>query len=396
MLSRVRTNRGSRGRRILRWISIGALLGLLAAEIGARYMTKQEVGRIDSIGAVALLPYRLDPARSEIGPRPTAERPYLVEDAELGWSLAPDGRAGNATTNIQGARGGPISGYAAAVPPGKARILSFGDSFVHCDEVGDAETWQAQLEALRTDLEVVNFGVPGYGTDQAFLRWRRESKTLRSTISILAIWPEDICRNLNQNRLYLALHGGAQAKPRFALRGTELVELPCAFASFEQAARASTGIDARRWFAEDHWWREREQEERIWYSSRLVRLGASMLAARARREERLAMYRGRDPRANEITVAICRRFRDEALALGTQPVVLLIPMRDLLPEFPGGERALPLVQQLAEASVEVWDLSPVFASAKDLDALNPPRAHMTRAGNAAIAAWLAEKVARRG
>ncbi len=47
-------------------------------------------------------------------------------------------------------------------------IASYGDSFTHCNEVGDDETWQTFLgHILRKN--VLNFGVAGHGPDQAFL-----------------------------------------------------------------------------------------------------------------------------------------------------------------------------------------------------------------------------------
>ena len=76
------------------------------------------------------------------------------------------------------------------------RIHTYGDSFTHCDQVNDDETWQ---ESLAADLQepIRNYGVGGYSAYQAYLRMRkvRESGT-RTKYIILNIIDDDHYRNL--------------------------------------------------------------------------------------------------------------------------------------------------------------------------------------------------------
>ena len=366
---------------LLAAISTLCMLGL--AEVGARLATAPMDNGMSRIGPVLLLPLQRPAAEA---PAPSVNAPYVAPDAELGWCVQASARTDLGATNPQAARGGPAEGYLATVPPGKVRVLTFGDSFAHCDEGADADTWQAQLQGIRADVEAVNFGVPGYGTDQAFLRWRRESARLQSTVSLLCIWPEDICRNLNLDRFYMVPQGMPAAKPRFVLRGgtLELVGQPCV---------ATDGVPARPealLMEHEAWMSPAETEWRAWYHVRFLRLASSALAMVERRSKRAAIYAGTDPRGNDVTFAICSQFVEEARARGTRPVVVLIPMRDLLAEYPGGEKSLPLVRMLRDAGIETWDLSPEFARAPDLDRLNPPKRHMTAAGNRVIAEALAK------
>jgi hypothetical protein len=62
--------------------------------------------------------------------------------------------------------------YNLIAPPGVTRIVAFGDSFTHGDEVPNQETWEYLLEQSRDEVEVMNFGVQGYGADQAYLRYK--------------------------------------------------------------------------------------------------------------------------------------------------------------------------------------------------------------------------------
>jgi hypothetical protein len=373
-------------------VAIASSVCMLLVEIGLRIATTPVGNGLSRINRIVLLPYRPEPDAAAAVSAPAIEGGYIVDDPELGWCIAPNAGSGVRRSNADAARGGPPSGYSRQVPPGMVRVLTFGDSFTHCDDVSDEHTWQAQLQQLRPDVEAVNFGVPAFGTDQAFLRWRRESARLESTVSLLCIWPEDLCRNLGVERFYLTPTGVSLAKPRFVFADgrLELIGQPCMTPEQRRAAVADPlRVDLLR---SDHWMRAEEVEWRVWYHVRTLRLLASALTMWARCGERMAMYRGTDPVAIDLTLAICRQFAAEAAARGTRPVVVLIPMRDLLGEFPGGERCMPLVRELTAAGIETWDLSPAFALAPELDELNASRQHMSPRGNRCIAELLAARL----
>lgn len=93
------------------------------------------------------------------------------------------------STNASGLRG---PGLPASKPPGTRQILAVGDSFTFGDAVQRQEAWPAQLEErLRRDgagsVEVVNAGVPGYGTAQAMLLYADLEPRLRPDVAILGV-----------------------------------------------------------------------------------------------------------------------------------------------------------------------------------------------------------------
>src|SRR5207247_1099765 len=51
------------------------------------------------------------------------------------------------------------------------RINTYGDSFTHCDQVSDGETWQ-EILAAHLGEPVRNFGVSGFSVYQAFTRMK--------------------------------------------------------------------------------------------------------------------------------------------------------------------------------------------------------------------------------
>jgi hypothetical protein len=77
----------------------------------------------------------------------------------------------------------------------QCRIHTFGDSFTHCDQVNDGETWQEYL-AGHLQEPVRNYGVGGYSVYQAYLRMKRVEATRSAQHIILNIYDHDHHRNL--------------------------------------------------------------------------------------------------------------------------------------------------------------------------------------------------------
>ncbi|MDH3217313.1 MAG: hypothetical protein OEN01_13675, partial [Candidatus Krumholzibacteria bacterium] len=78
-------------------------------------------------------------------------------------------------------------------------IKTFGNSFTYCTNVDDDETWQAYIED-NSPWDCLNFGTPGFGTDQAILKY--EGSTVKSMYTILGIQDENISRCMTSNWLF--------------------------------------------------------------------------------------------------------------------------------------------------------------------------------------------------
>jgi hypothetical protein len=122
-----------------------------------------------------------------------------------------------------------------AFPDSDSECVSlYGDSYTYGDEVEDAEAWSNQL-SIRLGCRVANFGVGGYGTDQALLRFQMNGAD-DSSVAVLGIYPYNILRNVNQYRRFLGGPGGSlfSFKPRFILEGDELILVPLPKPSFQE------------------------------------------------------------------------------------------------------------------------------------------------------------------
>jgi hypothetical protein len=221
-------------------------------------------------------------------------------DPLLGWSPIPDLAAprtipgasqGVVHTNADGLRG------ATDVPrerqPGRGRIAIFGCSQTFGAEVADDETYSARLQSLLGDVDVLNFGVHGFGTDQMLLRYERDGRPYRPDVVVVGFAYYHLQRNLDAFRFF--------AKPRFVLDGTALriVGVPVPTAE-EYGATAVL-----------------PQPSALLDASVLLRFGWQTLL----RRRELALYTEGSP-AWTLTRAILARFAEEVRADGARFVLL--------------------------------------------------------------------------
>ena len=118
-------------------------------------------------------------------------------DAELGWVLCDAVR----NNGIEGSKA-----FYNYEPDGArkvincrnktSRIHTYGNSFTHCDQVSNGETWEEYL-AAHLQEPIRNYGVGGYSVYQAYRRMLKVEKQNGAEYIILNIWDDDHFRNLD-------------------------------------------------------------------------------------------------------------------------------------------------------------------------------------------------------
>lgn len=151
---------------------------------------------------------RLIPSREQVdnflrgrqGPEKLSRNQGWLFDGELGWILCDsvrprsvDGSRGFYRYQTDGAR------KVIHFPDKPCRIHTYGNSFTHCDQVSDGETWQEYL-AAHLQEPIRNYGVGGYGVYQAYRRMLKVEKSSPAKYIILNIWDDDHYRNLDSWR----------------------------------------------------------------------------------------------------------------------------------------------------------------------------------------------------
>lgn len=170
-----------------------------------------------------------------------ARHPHVYSET-YGWALRPGarytGRGGEAiTVNERGYRGPLHPGRPAA---GTTRVVMLGDSVTFGSGVSDGETFAALLDG-RPDLEVINLGVDGYGTDQALLRLEHEGLAYGPAIVVLNFC---VRNDYFDNALPVALYDGRSPKPYFTASPGGLV-LHDAHLKLTGAQRAAVALMER-------------------------------------------------------------------------------------------------------------------------------------------------------
>ena len=330
-------------------------------------------------------------------PQPLAERygatreggPLVRIDPELGWTLRPNVAGltsdepwqADVRTNALGFRDVDHADKAAGV----TRVAVLGDSFVFGSGVRQAETLPGQLAArLGPSFEVINLGVPGYGTDQALLTLRRWGPGLKPDVVLAGFFWNDVMENASA-KIY------DMEKPRFLLSNGSLTLVP---------PRATSGLPAIGRFSaflgsRSHLWslahRALGKTDTVEPEERPVMLDLSLRAAPASREKEF-----------ELTWALVEAIAGEARALGAEPLVFTIPPRFLVDDAVR-EKVLEVYALSSEAfdpdgffrvkeacarrNVRVVDLLPPFRTAASSgEALFLPTGiHWSAAGNALAA-----------
>jgi hypothetical protein len=376
-------------RRLVTALAQAAAAALLCEAALRAATTRDERSGLESVAGHVLLPYT-SPRTVDRGPYAS----YVASDPDLGWALVPDGRTrdGLYRANAQAIRAPAGLRYAPTPARGRVRVVTVGDSFTHGDGVGVEATWQRALERMRPELEMVNLGVPAYGTDQAYLRWLRDGARLHPHVAVLGIWPENICRNLNVVRSYLqpAEAAAMLSKPRFVPggRGLQLVNVPALHGhALAEALAGPTPALLRH----EYWALPGEDEPRAWHRSRAMRVAATIASLRRRKAMREALYSGEEPAGIALTAAIADAFARHARRAGAVPVVAILPMADLLER----DGARPLARALEARGLAPIDLGPPMARAV-ADAgrrrLFQPDGHLTADGNQVVAGALAARL----
>ena len=338
-------------------------------------------------------------------------------DAELGWQHAPSssGRLVTAHYDVEyriNADGLRDRAYPRTAAAGTARILVFGDSFVEGWGVEVEESVSKQLEealgAAVADLEVevINFGMAGYGTGQELLFFRRLGRLYQPDQVILVFYPNDLWNNGNRTGI------GAERgfKPYFRL-GPEgrlqLLGIPVVRARF---------WDPEAWASLP--WRQRLHRYlgQHWH---LYAWGAKLLSPEIPRRQSRDYYEGLygtgDPdrwaRRWELTGHLLLAFREAVERAGADlllvyaPAIVQIDEKDWHQKREANGLTGPfdlrgpnrqLARLAARYGISLLDLSEPFKLASGEQRLYYPESHWTAAGHALAADLIGDYLAAQG
>lgn len=306
-------------------IALAAGFSLCLAEFGLRIVGRPDTDGNIRIRDTRLKPYHVPAQRAEqiLQQYSASNQSSMVYDAELGWSQRPSVSQHNQF------------GFISSQPepsrepsPDTLRIAVFGGSYTQGSfETGWWRVLERELNAAGRRAEVLNFGVAGYGMDQAYLRWRRDGAPWHPQVVIFGWAPGNCYDNLNMVRMIKDPETGVPfTKPRFVLGAEpgkiDLINSPTPSPDQLPAILrnpASWPIVQRDYFfAPDDfrmaWWRH----------SRLLAFVEAKAGARDRRDRPDEFY-ALNGEAGKLALAIIQRFKSESEAAGSQFFVAHLP-----------------------------------------------------------------------
>jgi hypothetical protein len=229
----VRRSRRAAGRRLAFTVALNLVpvaLLLIGGELAVRMLVRP-TDRGPVFMGTHLLPWQWSDviAQNEaILRRAAANGSFLMPDERLGWVINPGRQTADGLyfSSVEGLRS-PRPGVTFADRRPRHRVALVGDSFTFGLEVSYEQAWGARLEqALGGDVQVLNFGVDGYGIDQAYLRYIRDVRPWRPDVVIFGLITHDLYRSMAVYS-FVSFPGWPFpfAKPRFVADGDRLALL---------------------------------------------------------------------------------------------------------------------------------------------------------------------------
>ena len=333
-----------------------------------------------------------------------ANQSWMIVDPVLGWRLRPGYDRDGTRINGQGLRAMRV--YSPRPRAGTLRVAAFGDSTVFGSEVRNNQSWTHFAQAAEPSIEVLNFGVPGFGTDQALIRYESEGNALNSHVVIMGFTPVDMRRNVNVYRRFIHVEESPAAKPRFRISGDgSLAKIPPPVRSLDQWRTVlKEPAIVRNWGADDYFYEAIIYDNPLYDWSAIVRLVSSLWV----RTKRLFLYDNRvqiggefnpNSEAFKIQVRILRRFVAHARANNHVPLLAMLPLRhDLEAHIAGEPTRVASLSRAVDHMLAVLDPTRELAAAAakyGFRALFAPGGHYSELGNKVIGEWLVGELMHR-
>lgn len=285
-----------------------------------------------------------------------------TRDPALGWPKKTD--YGTVLTT-EGARRSPAND---ALGGAEACVSIYGDSFGYSSGVDDTHAWSNVL-ARRLGCRVDNFGVGGYGVDQAVMRFAQNTHD-KAELTILAIYPDDLLRNLNQWRFLITGDNVLEFKPSFRVDGNDLVPVPPLDVSFGKfgafLARPKDFLTNEAFLPDARFGQITAAFPYTWSAGQLVYRHVSRFSierivggARPKLWNRPRWFAGADgpsARAVRVNGMIVERFRRMCEQRGRKCAVLMMPDVDSLWVYRHSKRnILDSIYRGFARKIPVWD-----------------------------------------
>jgi hypothetical protein len=290
-------------------------------------------------------------------------------------------------------------------------VATYGDSFTYSADEEDCHSWQTYL-GEKIHGNVLNFGVSGYGTDQAYLKYELNSARVWTPVVIMGILPDNSNRVVNVFRSFYAPSGFmGLTKPRYVRKGETFELLSNPLSSPQDMSRLQDPAFVRELGQNDYWYQQDMNLPRLGFPYTL-----SLVLWRGYLWEHLAfalnlprgtsrvhffpgnLFEEKEPLA--VMRHVVDLFVQTAKARNSRPVVVIMSHKELVLETRkyGISRVNNLVKYLQDQGYDFVDLIDAMVqmnpTKEQLDSWY--REHATPEGNKVIAGIIAAHLKKEG
>jgi len=282
-----------------------------------------------------LKPYKIPirAVKENIGISLSSPDTCIIYDSELGWAPKPNTKTINGLydLNKDGIRTVSADRSVSYVPDKDVlRIAIFGDSFTFGYDVPYENTWgyylENDLKSLGIKAEVLNFGVGGYGFDQAFLRWKKSGYKFSPHIVIFGFQPENVKRNNNLiSTLYFQDAVLPFSKPRYILEKDRLKLINCPTPDPKKIINIMENIGSWDLIKYEYWYKN--YRERLGFKSKLASAVSYVIDSvyGLLTQDRYFYCLNKEPAI--VSLKIIQLFKDDVESRGTKFYIVHLPTK---------------------------------------------------------------------
>jgi hypothetical protein len=255
--------------------------------------------------------------------------------------------------------------------PGRKRRLILGDSYIWGFGVNQQNLFSTP-EVHRTNDEIINFGVSGYGTDQEYLFYQQKGERFDADEVVLAL---TLYNDIENN---LASMQYTRAKPYFTLESGQLI-------------LHNEHVHYSRFRS---FWNELDRRSRVCNlaDEGFARLGVALFPKR-HKPDLDVIVTDADRAGIELTVAIIQKLKDAVAAHNAEFCVVFIPYEPHINKrLPENHPFAPLLAaELTRIGIAYREPYPEFLKAATAGArLFRPDHHFTSEGHVLFAKFITD------
>ena len=223
------------------------------------------------------------------------------------------------------------------------KILILGDSFSLSAGAIDSSSWEKKIEEkfknFSIDYKIFNLATPGYGLDQAYIRWLKEGKYYNPDIVIIGITEGMIKNNLNLIRPIKTIRTGIPfSKPRFIIDDFDtlsLINYPTI--AINKIVNIMSDLKSWQLLEYEYFYSDDRYSNNFFYNLKIFALAKKVLYKKKYDSSQRELFSLNND-ASKITLKILEKFKSELKEYNAHLSLIHFPNKRVLKSLSRGSK----------------------------------------------------------